>query len=208
MPFREGPAAKTVKAIHPLWQQDFYEMNQKVVSLGRTFYIRDASKNLIGYCEGSYLKLKDEFHIYGDENKNEELLQIKQEQMLDVWGNFAVRDMSTGALAGYLKRDFVGSWFISDKWNLLQPDGSDLGLLSEPSASYAFFRRMFGMLPMKFEIFIRGGGGANIKLERKFITFGTWWIDCRGDPRRVIDRRLVLAGVILLEAVEKAHEDR
>src|SRR5881628_2303692 len=46
------------------------------------------------------LKLKEDIRVYSDESMTRELFQIRQQQIIDIWGTFAVIDSASNALLG------------------------------------------------------------------------------------------------------------
>ena len=190
----------------PLWSAQRYRLRQKVLSLGRKYYLEDDAGNLLGYCEAALFKLREELRVYADEAKNQELLVLKQAQLLDATGRFEVRDAPTGQLVGSLARKFWRSW-VRDEWVLLDAQGAELARLKEESMVAAVLTRLPGVglfVPKRMLLFLSDGAVA-ADFQRQLWSLGTWSLSLT-DPTRIPDRRLLVAGLILMEAVEQQQE--
>ncbi|MCG2825535.1 MAG: hypothetical protein L6265_02950, partial [Thermoplasmatales archaeon] len=76
-------------------------------------------------------KLKEDRRIYSDENMSQELFRIGQQQIMDIWGNFAVVDSSTNTNLGYVKRKALMSGFIKDEWEIFNAANQQIGRIYE-----------------------------------------------------------------------------
>jgi len=77
---------------------------KKVLALTNRYWIEDSQGNVLGFSKQKMFKLKEDIRIYTDEKMRDELFRIKQTQIVDVWGKFAVIDSKTNEILGYLKR--------------------------------------------------------------------------------------------------------
>ena len=135
------------------------ELNQYLIRekflkfFGNKFRIVDEQNNLYGFCEQKRFRIKEDIRIYDDENKNNEWLIIKQRNLVDAWGGFDIVDPRENLLLGSIRRKFWKS-VLRTKWELLDSDGNEIGMLIEDSLGYAIARRiLLGiLLPKKFTL--------------------------------------------------------
>ena len=135
------------------------ELNQYLIRekflkfFGNKFRIVDEQDNLYGFCEQKRFRIKEDIRIYDDENKNNEWLVIKQRNLVDAWGGFDIVDPREGLLLGSIRRKFWKS-VLRTKWELLDSNGNEIGMLIEDSLGYAIARRvLLGiLLPKKFTL--------------------------------------------------------
>jgi len=135
------------------------ELNQYLIRekflkfFGNKFRIVDSEDNLYGFCEQKRFRIKEDIRIYDDENKNNEWLIIKQRNLVDAWGGFDIVDPKENLLLGSIRRKFWKS-VLRTKWELLDSDGNEIGMLIEDSLGYAIARRiLLGiLLPKKFTL--------------------------------------------------------
>ena len=135
------------------------ELNQYLIRekflkfFGNKFRIVDSQDNLYGFCEQKRFRIKEDIRIYDDENKNNEWLIIKQRNLVDAWGGFDIVDPKENLLLGSIRRKFWKS-VLRTKWELLDSDGNEIGMLIEDSLGYAIARRiLLGiLLPKKFTL--------------------------------------------------------
>ena len=135
------------------------ELNQYLIRekffkfFGNKFRIVDEQDNLYGFCEQKRFRIKEDIRIYDDENKNNEWLVIKQRNLVDAWGGFDIVDPRENLLLGSIRRKFWKS-VLRTKWELLDSNGNEIGMLIEDSLGYAIARRvLLGiLLPKKFTL--------------------------------------------------------
>ena len=135
------------------------ELNQYLIRekffkfFGNKFRIMDEQDKLYGFCEQKRFRIKEDIRIYDDENKNNEWLVIKQRNLVDAWGGFDIVDPRENLILGSIRRKFWKS-VLRTKWELLDSDGNEIGMLIEDSLGYAIARRvLLGiLLPKKFTL--------------------------------------------------------
>jgi uncharacterized protein YxjI len=149
------------------------ELNQYLIRekffkiFGNKFRIMDAQDNLYGFCEQKRFKIKEDIRVYDDENKNNEWLVIKQKNLIDAWGGFDIIDPNAGVLLGTVRKKFWNS-ILRTRWELLDSEGQNIGVLEEDSLGYAIARRTFlGILPKKY-ILHTIGSDMPITMRQKF----------------------------------------
>ena len=149
------------------------ELNQYLIRekfwkiFGNKFRIMDEQENLYGFCDQKRFKIKEDLRVYDDENKNNEWLVIKQKNFIDAWGGFDIYDPNAGVLLGTVRKKFWNS-ILRTRWELLDSEGQNIGVLEEDSLGYALARRTFlGILPKKYTLHTIGSN-VPITMRQKF----------------------------------------
>ena len=145
-----------------------YLIREKFLKIfGNKFHIMDEHDQLYGFCEQKRFRIKEDIRLYDDESKNNEWLVIKQRNLVDAWGGFDIFDPKAGILLGTVRRKFWKS-ILRTKWQVLDPDGNDIGMLLEDSMAQAIARRVFlGILPKKYTLHTMGNDNP-ITMRQKF----------------------------------------
>ena len=145
-----------------------YLIREKFLKIfGNKFHIMDEHNQLYGFCEQKRFRIKEDIRLYDDESKNNEWLVIKQRNIVDAWGGFDILDPKEGTLLGTVRRKFWKS-ILRTKWQVLDPDGNDIGMLLEDSMAQAIARRVFlGILPKKYTLHTMGNDNP-ITMRQKF----------------------------------------
>ena len=149
------------------------ELNQYLIRekffkfFGNKFHIMDENDQLYGFCEQKRFKLKEDLRLYDDENKNNEWLVIKQRNLVDAWGGFDIFDPINNQHLGSVRRKFWKS-ILRTKWEVLDSEGQDIGMLIEDSMAQAIARRiLLGILPKKYTLHTTGNNQP-ITMRQKF----------------------------------------
>jgi len=145
-----------------------YLIREKFLKIfGNDFHITDEYNKLYGFCEQKRFRIKEDLRIYDDESKNNEWLVIKQRNLVDAWGGFDIIDPKAGVLLGTVRREYWKS-IVRTKWQVLDADGNDIGMLLEDSLAQAIARRIFlGILPKKYTLHTMGNEKP-ITMRQKF----------------------------------------
>ena len=190
-----------------IWYQDYYKIRKKVVTIGQKYWIEDSNENLLGFCKQKILKLKEDIRIYTDENLSQELFCIKQQQILDAFGNFAVLDSTSGTLLGSIKREWLSSAFAKDTWEIYNPTNQLIGKIEEKSMGQALARKYMpggGLVPEKMTLELNGVSVAEINQSFKIIG-DIWEMNCHSVPPD-FDRRVLLGAMLLIGLIERRHK--
>lgn len=180
-----------------------YLLRRKVFKfLGGAFNIYDPQGNLAFFCEQKGLKLKEDIRIYGDLNKQTELLRIFARQTLDVRGRFDVFDSTTGEKVGMLERRMFKS-LLRDEWDIYNADEVQIGVIQEESQALALIRRfLFNLIPQTFNATVNDQLVATFKQNfNPFVLKIS--IDFSSDTLNTFDRRLGISAGVLLAAIER-----
>jgi hypothetical protein len=131
-----------------------------------------------------------------------EIFRIKQEQMLDIWGTFAVIDSATNTCVGKIRRKVI-SQVAADEYHILDPSGQQIGRVVE-SSGRGLARKFLpggGLIPEHVGVEFYGKEVAEIKQQFKIIG-DSWEVDCSRVPPN-FDRRALLACMITMAMIER-----
>ena len=165
----------------------------------------------ICFVEQKRFKFKEDIRFYADESKQQELLRIKARQRFDPAATYDVTD-EVGTKFGEIQKVF-GKSLLRSTYRINDARGNELATVTEKSMPIAIFRRVVGFipyidnvsdwLPIPYHfVFLRGEQviGENRRAMWKFRDFYT--IDMTADAQRVLDRRLVLAIAVGMDALQ------
>ncbi len=178
--------------------QDRYQMAQKLLSIGKKYYIKDGSGRDIMFARMEKFKLKPKIFVYADDSQKEEILTIAPRNILDFNATYDVIDSKSKALVGSLKREGLHSLF-QNKWNIMDANGNVVGSAAE-TGLMALVRRFVVNWKLDFEITYQGRKIGDLN---RAISFGDRYsLDLSGDPEKRLDRRLAVAMLPLFDAGE------
>jgi hypothetical protein len=186
-----------------IWYQNNYRIRKKVLTIWNKYWIEDPGNNLLGFSKQKMLKLKEDIRIYTDESMNSELFAIKQEQIFDAWGTFAIIDTNTNTTLGFIRRGFL-SEFGRDAWEMQDANRRPVGRIFETSLGRALARKYMpggGLVPEKMTVELDGKPIAEINQEFKIIG-DIWNINCIAVPP-TLDRRVMLSCALLMGMIER-----
>ena len=164
----------------------------------------------ICFVEQKRMKLKEDLRAFTDDSKTTEVFRIKAQQVWDPRARYDVTDAS-GQPVGQLAKVF-GRSLLRSTWRLYDASGDEIGWARERSLFVALFRRLIGLVPFigeflellpipyHFDYFVadeRIGG-----LERILGLRDRYRLDVSGNRERTIDRRLVLALAVGMDALQ------
>jgi uncharacterized protein YxjI len=162
------------------------------------------------FVEQKRMKLKEDLRAYTDDTKTAEVFRIKAQQVWDPRARYDVTDTS-GQPVGQLSKVF-GRSLLRSTWRLYDDAGNEIGWARERSLFVALVRRLIGLVPFigeflellpipyHFDYFAgeeRIGG-----LQRILGVRDRYRLDVSGDGERTMDRRLVLALAVGLDALQ------
>lgn len=179
-----------------------YLVRRKVFTLaGGAFHIWDGQGQLVLYSKLKAFKLKEDLRLFTGEDMREELLAIHARRVLDISATYDVTDSRTGERIGAIQRKGMRS-LLRDEWLFLDPGDREVGVLREDSLGLALLRRFLtNLVPQRFDVEVLGQKVATVRQNfNPFVLKLT--VDFSLDPTGLLDRRLGLAAVLLLSAIE------
>jgi uncharacterized protein YxjI len=162
------------------------------------------------FVEQKRMKLKEDLRAFTDDSKTAEVFRIKANQVWDPRATYDVTD-AAGQQVGKLGKVF-GKSLLRSTWRIYDPSGNEIAWAQERSVPIALFRRLIGLVPFigeflellpipyHFDYYVgdqRVGG-----LERILGVRDRYRLDVSGDAERVVDRRVVLALAVGMDALQ------
>jgi hypothetical protein len=181
---------------------DQYLVRRKLLSLfGAKFHIFSNDGKLLFFSHMKAFKLKEDIRLYTDESMTRELLCIRARQILDFSAAYDIVDSVTQEKVGALKRKGWKS-LLKDEWIIMDPHDVEIGLIKEDSGVLALVRRFLtNLIPQKYSVQTHGNTVGTYKQNfNPFVMKIT--VDFTMDADKTLDRRLGIAGAILLCAIE------
>jgi len=156
-------------------------------------------------------KFKEDIRFYADGTQSAELMRIKARQRFDPAAKYDVV-ASDGSHIGYIQKVF-GKSLLRSTYRLYDSTGQEVAEITEQSLAVALIRRLVGLipyienfanwLPIPYNfVFLRGGTELGTHRRQLWKLADTYTIDMTADPGRTIDRRLVLALAVGMDALQ------
>ncbi len=163
------------------------------------------------FVEQKRFSFKEDIRFFTDETKSQEMMRLKARQRFDPRARYDVTD-AAGSKIGEIQKVFGGS-LLRSTYRLYGADGQELAVAREKSLPVALFRRAVGFIPYvddfadwlpipyHFE-FLRGDQVLGSHTREKMKFRDTYHIDMSPDTERTLDRRLILAIAVGMDALQ------
>jgi uncharacterized protein YxjI len=156
-------------------------------------------------------KFKEDIRFYTDETKSSELMRIKARQRFDPRARYDVT-AADGQKIGEIQKVF-GKSLVRSTYTMYDASGAEVATVSERSLAVALFRRLVGLVPYLGDFadflpipyhfdFKRGDDELGTHTRQLWKLRDVYTIDMSGDPARTVDRRLVLAIAVGMDALQ------
>jgi uncharacterized protein YxjI len=165
----------------------------------------------VAFVEQKRFTFKEDIRFYTDESKQHELMRLKARQRFDPRARYDVT-AADGSKIGEIQKVF-GASLLRSTYALFDAQGNELATASERSLLVALVRRAVGFvpdiaafadwLPIPYHFDFKRGDtllGTHTRQAWKFRD--TYTIDMSGDPQRTVDRRLILAIAVGMDALQ------
>ena len=162
------------------------------------------------FVEQKRMKLKEDLRAFTDDSKTSEVFRIKAQQAWDPRARYDVTD-ANGQHVGQLQKVF-GKSLLRSTWRLYDASGNETAWARERSLFVALFRRLVGFvpfiggfadfLPIPYHFDYLVGDERIGGLERILGVRDRYRLDVSGDAERTIDRRVVLALAVGMDALQ------
>ncbi|MHC4230892.1 MAG: hypothetical protein ACYSWW_26610 [Planctomycetota bacterium] len=179
-----------------------YMIRRKILTIfGAKFHVYNAMGKLILFSKQKAFKLKEDIRVFADESMSAERLVIKARQIVDFSAAYDVVDQAENRKIGALRRKGWKS-IVRDSWEFLSEDDQPIAILVEDSMLMSLLRRFLcNLIPQTYHV--QQNGKTLITYKQNFNPFVLKIrVSIDPDSRDIIDPRLVLAGGILLAAIE------
>jgi uncharacterized protein YxjI len=178
-----------------------FSLRKKFFKLfGGAFTITNEAGEVVLFADQKAFKMKEAIHVFTNEEKTEEVFQIKARSIIDFGATYDVMDLS-GNIIGSLKRKGLKS-ILRDEWLVLDSAGNEIGLVTEDNAVIAMIRRtILPIVPQKYDLMM--GEKRVCNLDQNFNPFiYKLLIDFSENTENKLEKRVGFAAAILLAAIE------
>jgi uncharacterized protein YxjI len=154
---------------------------------------------------------KEDIRFYVDDSRSVELMRIKARQRFDPRARYDVT-AADGSKIGEIQKVF-GVSLLRSTYRLYDSTGGELATAAEQSIPVALLRRAVGFVPYLENVADWLPIPYHFAFERNGVVLGThrrhigklrdvYTIDMSGDPQRSVDRRLILAIAVGMDALQ------
>jgi uncharacterized protein YxjI len=165
----------------------------------------------VAFVEQKRFKFKEDIRFFEDDSKAVELMRIKARQRFDPRARYDVTDAAGGKF-GEIQKVF-GKSLLRSTYQLFDGVGNEVAIAMEKSLAIALIRRLVGFipyigdysdwLPIPYHFVFKRGDEVLGHHSRAMWKFrDTYRIEMDGDPERTVDRRLVLAVAVGMDALQ------
>jgi uncharacterized protein YxjI len=163
------------------------------------------------FVEQKRFKFKEDIRFFTDETKREQILAIKARQRFDPAARYDITG-ANGEKIGEIQKAFTKS-LLRSTYLLFDAGGNQVCEARERSLAVALFRRLIGFvpyvggyadwLPIPYHfVFMRGDRVLANNTRQKWKLTDHYTIDCTPDTEHLLDRRLVLAAAVGMDALQ------
>lgn len=163
------------------------------------------------FVQQKRFRFKEDIRFYVDNSRTHELMRIKARQRFDPAARYDVTTPD-GQPIGQIQKVF-GKSLVRSTYVLYDPAGDEVARVTEKNLAVALFRRLVGFIPWVENIanwlpipyhFIFQRNGTVVGEHRRHLGKLTdiYTIDLSADRERTLDRRLVLATAVGLDALQ------
>ena len=138
-------------------------------------------------------------------------MRLKARQRFDPAARYDITDAAGGTI-GQIQKVF-GASLLRSTYRLYDASGEETAVATEKSLAVALFRRLVGFIPYVENVadwlpipyhfvFVRGERVLGTNTRRAWKIRDTYTIDLTSDSERTLDRRLVLAAAVGMDALQ------
>jgi hypothetical protein len=156
----------------------------------------------VAFVRQKKLAIREDLRFFADDSESEELFRVKARQVVDVGGRYDVTTPA-GERIGVLQRRFART-LLRTTWAILDADESALAEVTESSTARAVLRRIGDLfdVPLLYHFSILVDGRQVGEVRRVLTLRDRYVMTLGGDFDRRIDRRLAVAMLVVLDALQ------
>lgn len=169
--------------------------------LGNKFWVYAPDGSLVAFVKMPIFRLRAEMTLYADEAMTRPMMHLQLQKLMTVNPLFDVMDVGRNVKLGSVRKLGLKS-MLRDKWELLDPSGTQVGDMEETGNS--FLRRMIPLLLGTWEI--RLGGAQVASIRQLFTFFAKEYVLDMSQSQGRIDPSFAIACSIFALLAESARE--
>jgi hypothetical protein len=192
-----GKASAASPITAAAFQQKHFYGRQTRSSWSPRLYFQDDLGNTLAFIRNIHCQYSQEIRVFTDPTLSFELLAIRPASHADDADQFTVTDSLTRELAGTIyHRHIAGE--LRQEWSLHSASAEKIVVIGEDSGFLALLRRyLTELIPQSYTFYV-GSRAVGSAIPGNMLWAHTMEIDLTGDDARLIDRRLLLAAVVLI----------
>ena len=160
----------------------------------------------LAFVRQKKLAIKEDIRFFADESEHEELFRLKARKIMEFRTRY---DVTTpmGERIGVLEKVF-GKSLLRSSWRILDAAEQEVAFAQEKSMPFALLRRVIDavpygdFIPIVFQFTILMDGREIGEMRRPIGVRDRYILKLHGDPDRRIDRRVVVALGVALDALQ------
>jgi hypothetical protein len=191
----------------PRFGHDGFRLDQLIRPVANLYKVSalapgDEAGAPVAFVRQKKLAIREDLRFFADESESEELFRVKARQVVDVGGRYDVTTPA-GERIGVLQRRFAQTLFRTT-WAILDAFEGPVADVTESSMARGILRRVAEIFDVPilyhFSILVEGRQVGEVRRiltlrDRYVMTLG-------GDIDRRIDRRLAVALLVVLDALQ------
>jgi len=192
-------------------EHDVFLLKQRFAPIINRYEFTLPSGETVCFVEQKRFKFKEDIRFFADDSKAVELMRLKARQRFDPRARYDVTD-AAGAKIGEIQKVF-GASLLRSTYTLFDPSGTEVAQAQEKSIAVALFRRLVGLVPYVGDFadwlpipyhftFKRGDELLGTHTRQAWKLRDTYTIDMTPDSGRTLDRRLILAIAVGMDALQ------
>src|ERR671913_615650 len=164
----------------------------------------------VAYVRQKRLKIREQIDFYTDESQSVPLMRLQARKVFEFRGMTDVLLPDGGQVIGSVRKNFARS-LLRSSWSVLDPAGREVATARERSMFFAVLRRAWALIPfvgdipyfIPFHFEIHGPDGRLLgTYVRRWALLDRYLMDLSGDPQRWLDRRVMMAFTVALDALQ------
>lgn len=193
--------------MHSAFQYETYLLKRQIIALTGKLRLYSPDGRLVMFSQQKIFKLREDFRVYSDESRSEELLLIQARQIIDFSAAYDVHDSLENKRIGTIRRRGWQS-LARDEWSILDANEQPIATLHEDTLQYALLRRLLlgSLLPQDYDIMMGETYVADLKQRFNLFRYELD-LDFKRDRANRLDRRLGIAAGVLLAIVEGKQDN-
>jgi uncharacterized protein YxjI len=163
------------------------------------------------YVRQKPFSFKEDIRFFADKALTVPVMRIQALQRFDPRARYNVT-LADGTMLGQIQKVF-GQSLLRSTYRLYDHDGAEVATVTEEKLAVALFRRLVGFVPYLDNVadwlpipyhftFLRGEQTLGSYKRQLFKFADTYTLDLGQDPERTLDRRLVLAIAVGMDALQ------
>jgi uncharacterized protein YxjI len=163
------------------------------------------------YVRQKPFSFKEDIRFFADKELTVPYMRIQALQRFDPRARYNVT-LADGTMLGQIQKVF-GQSLLRSTYRLYDPEGAEVATVTEEKLAVALFRRLVGFVPYLDNVaewlpipyhftFLRGEQILGSYKRQLFKFRDTYTLDLTQDPERTLDRRLVLAIAVGMDALQ------